>query len=125
LRLLFVCSRNRLRSPTAERIFAGRDDCEVASAGLAPDADEILTPELVEWADVIFVMEPIHAVTLRRRFRSNLKAARVVCLDIADDYEFMDADLIAKLQARVAPCIRGKARKPVVFHKGRETNADL
>src|SRR5580658_1799628 len=89
LRLLFVCGRNRRRSPTAERIFEGREDCEVASAGLAPDADEVLAPEMVEWADIIFVMEVIHAATLRRRFRSSLKATRVVCLDIADDYEFM------------------------------------
>jgi predicted protein tyrosine phosphatase len=125
LRLLFVCSRNRRRSPTAERVFEGRDDCEVASAGLAPDAGEVLTPELVEWAEIVFVMEPVHAATLRRRFRSSLKATRVVCLDIADDYEFMDIDLIAKLQARVAPCIRGKGRAPVVFHKGAKTNADL
>jgi len=125
LRLLFVCSRNRRRSPTAERIFAQRKDCEVASAGLAPDADEVLAPELVEWADIIFVMEPIHAATLRRRFRSSLKATRVVCLDIPDNYEFMDADLIAKLQARIAPCIRGKRRAPVAIHCEGEPDADL
>ena len=43
--LLFLCSRNRLRSPTAERVFADWPGVETASAGLAPDADEPLTPE--------------------------------------------------------------------------------
>lgn len=58
--LLFLCSRNRLRSPTAERVFADWPGVETASAGLAPDADEPLTPEHLDWADLIFVMEPVH-----------------------------------------------------------------
>ncbi len=46
--LLFICSRNRLRSPTAEQVFAAWPGVETASAGLAPDADEPCTDELVE-----------------------------------------------------------------------------
>jgi len=34
--LLFLCSRNRLRSPTAEPVFADRPGVETASAGLSP-----------------------------------------------------------------------------------------
>ena len=34
--LLFLCSRNRLRSPTAEQVFAAWPGVETASAGLAP-----------------------------------------------------------------------------------------
>jgi predicted protein tyrosine phosphatase len=105
LRLLFLCSRNRRRSPTAERLFAGRDDCDVASAGLAPDADDVLTGELAEWADIAFVMERSHAATLRRRFRRELKHVRVVCLEIPDIYDFMDPDLISKLIPRVLRCL--------------------
>jgi predicted protein tyrosine phosphatase len=102
-RLLFVCSRNRLRSPTAEQVFAGLDGIETASAGLAPDADNPMTSELAEWADVIFVMEKVHRTRLQRRFGRHLKQARVVCLDIPDDYGFMDEALIALLKARVGP----------------------
>ncbi|WP_200935043.1 hypothetical protein [Brevundimonas sp. Leaf363] len=36
--LLFLCSRNRLRSPTAEQVVAAWPGVETASAGLAPDA---------------------------------------------------------------------------------------
>jgi predicted protein tyrosine phosphatase len=99
--VLFVCSRNRLRSPTAEQVFASRGDIEVESAGLAPDADTPLNAELVEWADLIFVMEPMHRRKLQQRFRRHLKRARVICLDIPDDYAFMDPALVTLLEARV------------------------
>ena len=58
--LLFLCSRNRLRSPTAEQVFAAWPGVETASAGLAPDAEEPPSAELVEWAETIFVMERAH-----------------------------------------------------------------
>ena len=37
-RVLFLCSRNRLRSPTAEQVFGTWPNLEVDSAGLADDA---------------------------------------------------------------------------------------
>ncbi len=101
LRVLFLCSRNRRRSPTAERVFAGRPDLEVASAGLAPDAEEVVTPETLAWAELIFVMEKVHRARLQRRFGSHLRHAKVVCLDIPDVYELMDAELVTLLQLRV------------------------
>ncbi len=101
-RLLFVCSRNRLRSPTAEQIFSARAGIEVASAGTSPDADNPLTAELVAWADMIFVMERRHREKVQRDFRDRLKGKRVVCLDIPDDYAFMDPALIRLLEARMA-----------------------
>jgi predicted protein tyrosine phosphatase len=104
--VLFVCSRNRLRSPTAEQIFAGRDDIEVSSAGLDSDAENPLTGEEVAWADVIFVMEKAHRGRLTRRFRAHLRKARVVCLDIPDEYGFMDPALIKLLEGRVTPRLR-------------------
>lgn len=99
--VLFVCSQNRLRSPTAEQVFSTRSDIEVASAGTNHDADNPLTDELVSWADMIFVMEKAHRSKLRKKFRHSLRA-RVICLDIPDDYEFMDPALVRLLQTRVA-----------------------
>jgi len=101
--ILFICSRNRLRSPTAEQVFANWPNVEVASAGLAPDAEELLTGEMVEDADLIFVMEKQHRAKLARRFKSQLKQARVVCLDIPDDYAFMQPELVALLKTKVTP----------------------
>ena len=52
-RLLFLCSQNKLRSPTAEAVFAGHPAVEVDAAGLNNDAEVPLSEEQVEWADLI------------------------------------------------------------------------
>lgn len=100
-RILFVCSLNRLRSPTAEQIFAHRGDIEVSSAGTDKDAENPLTAEQVEWADLIVAMERSHRNKISARFKQVLKGKRIVCLDIPDEYEFMDPDLVRLLQARM------------------------
>ncbi len=99
---LFVCSRNRLRSPTAEAMFSGLPGTETASAGTSPDADNPLTGELIEWADTIFVMERVHRTRVQRRFRRYLGGKRVICLDIPDEYDCMDPALMALLTKRMA-----------------------
>ena len=96
--VLFICSQNRLRSPTAEEVFAERDDLDVASAGLNHSAPQPVTPALLEWADVIFVMEQAHLDRLRKRFRKYLHRQCMVCLDIPDRYEYMDPALVALLE---------------------------
>ena len=99
--VFFVRSQNRLRSPTAEQVFSHRDDLEVDSAGTNHDAENPLTTELVAWADMIFVMEKAHRDKLQRRFRTALGGKRVICLDIPDDYRFMQPELVRLLEARV------------------------
>jgi predicted protein tyrosine phosphatase len=103
--VLFVCGRNRLRSPTAEAIYAGREDIAVASAGIGNDADTPVDAELLQWADVVFVMEKSHREKLTARFRAALKNTRVVCLDIPDNFAFMDPELVRLLKAKVGPLL--------------------
>ena len=74
---------------------------DVASAGLDHDADHPLTPELLDWAQLVFVMERAQRIKLSAKFRSSLRAQRVVCLDIPDDYGFMAPALVRLLQDRV------------------------
>jgi predicted protein tyrosine phosphatase len=102
-RVLFVCSQNRLRSPTAEQVFANRPGFEVASAGLNPEAETPVSPELLEWADVIFVMERAHRNKLAQKFQPHLKDKRIVCLDIPDEFEYMDPTLVRLLQTKAGP----------------------
>ncbi|MCJ2039630.1 phosphotyrosine protein phosphatase [Methylobacterium sp. J-059] len=108
-RVLFVCGRARLRSPTAEQVFSGYPGLEVACAGVSADADEPVTAEHVAWADLIVVMERGHRSKIQRRFRVALWDARLVCLDIPDRYGFMDPDLVRLLEAKVPPLLaRGR-----------------
>ena len=101
--ILFLCARNRLRSPTAEQLFADWPGIETASAGVNADADSAVTPELLAWADLIFVMERRHRSKLSAAFQRHLSGKRIVCLDIPDDYAFMDPALIRRLQQAVTP----------------------
>jgi predicted protein tyrosine phosphatase len=103
MNVLFVCSQNRLRSPTGEQVFADWPGITTASAGTNADAEEPLTGEWVEWADLIFVMEKTHRNKVQKKFRTNIKSTRVVCLHIPDEYECMDPDLIRILKAKVSP----------------------
>lgn len=88
--VLFLCSQNRLRSPTAEQVFADWPGIETASA----------------WADLVFVMEKEHRSRLSSRYNAWLGGKRVICLDIPDDYEYMDPVLVELLKRKVAPFLR-------------------
>ena len=105
-RALFLCSRNRLRSPTAEQVFASWPDVETDSAGLAPDAVTPLSLDQLAWADIVFVMEKHHRVKLARKFKAQLKNKRVVCLDIPDEFEFMSPALVSLLLAKAGPLLK-------------------
>mgnify|MGYP000364260915 CR=1 FL=1 len=104
--VLFLCSQNRLRSPTAEQVFADWPGVETASAGLLADAEEVLGPELLQWADLVFVMEKAHRNRLSSRYGPWLKGKRVICLDIPDDYDYMDPVLVELLKRKVTPFLR-------------------
>jgi predicted protein tyrosine phosphatase len=96
-----VCSRNRLRSPTAEQVFTSWPGIETASAGINRDADNPVTPELLQWADLILVMERTHRSKLSAKFSAQLAGKRAVCLEIPDDFDYMEPALVELLKARV------------------------
>ncbi len=102
-KLLFICSRNRQRSLTAERIFAGRPGYEVRSAGTQPGARITVTSGHIGWADVIFAMEKRHAEQLRARFPEATGNKRIIALHIRDEYECMQPELIDELSTKLAP----------------------
>lgn len=106
IRALFICSQNKLRSPTAEQVFSRWPGVEADSAGLNNDADTPLSPEQIDWATVIFVMEKTHRNKLNSRFRRHLNGKRIICLDIPDDYAFMQPELVQLLQAKAGRFLR-------------------
>lgn len=105
-KLLFICSQNKLRSPTAENVFSTCESLECDSAGLASDAEVLLSTEQIEWADIIFVMERAHRTRLSKKFKERLRDKRVIVLGIPDEFEFMDDNLVALLKAKVPQFLR-------------------
>ena len=101
IKILFVCSQNKLRSPTGEAVFGSNEGIEARSAGLNNDAEIPLGVEDIEWADLIFVMEQTYKRKLRSKFKEHLTDQRVICLGIPDDYEYMDPELIEIFKTRV------------------------
>ncbi len=101
-KLLFLCSRNQWRSPTAEALFKHHPRYEARSAGTENGARIKLTARHVGWADLIFCMERKHVDRLRARFADEMGDKPVVVLRIPDDFHRDDPDLIELLRSRLA-----------------------
>jgi predicted protein tyrosine phosphatase len=105
LRILFVCSANLQRSPTAEEVFGNfSDEWQTKSAGIMPSSGRnSLTQKLVNWADLILVMEPEHAEYIQDNYSSNSDKIRI--LNIPDVYVRNDPELIQELKKKALPII--------------------
>jgi predicted protein tyrosine phosphatase len=104
-KLLFVCSENRLRSPTAEAVFSQYDGIEAIGAGTNADAETPVSGDLIEWADIILVMEKMHRNKLSKKYKSLLKNKRLVVLEIPDHFACMQPELIQLLKTKVSKII--------------------
>jgi len=92
-----------MRSPSAERMFSKRTDLEVRSAGTAPDALAQVNAQMLDWADLIFIMDEQQRRALRRRFAGHPSLERLICLDIPDKFTFLQPELMALLESRTTP----------------------
>ncbi len=111
-KLLFICSRNKRRSLSAERLFDGVPGYQARSAGTQPEARIIVTEGHIGWADVIFCMEKSHLNRLRLKFPEALLDKQVVCLHIPDDYDYMQPELLDELRARLGPYLTTPESEP-------------
>lgn len=100
-RVLFVCFWNRVRSATAERLFGKRPDLEVRSAGTSSEALVQVNERMLEWADIIFTMDEGQGKELAAMFPDHAALERVVCLDIPDDFTFLQPELVKLLEDKV------------------------
>ena len=101
MNLLFICSRNKWRSLTAETIFQGKHGFRVQSAGTSPSARIKVTEKMVNHADMIFMMEKRHKQILLQKFPFMNPDTALIVLDIPDEYQYMDAELITMLETSV------------------------
>jgi predicted protein tyrosine phosphatase len=102
-KVLFICAQNKIRSTTAEKMFAGSLLYDVKSRGVAKDARIKLTAADLRWADLIFVMEKNHKNRIAKEFPEESAGRKIVVLFIEDIYEPMEASLIAILRRQLAP----------------------
>ena len=103
IRTLFLCHFNQRRSATAERVFAKDPELEVRSAGTSDEAMVRVNQRMLEWADVVFVMDDRQRNALDHMFPGHPALNRVVCLDIQDNYHFLDPELVTLLRDRTHP----------------------
>ncbi|MBW4888340.1 protein tyrosine phosphatase [Mucilaginibacter sp. HMF5004] len=103
--LLFICSKNQWRSPTAELLFKNHPNHNARSAGTSGQARIRVSEKLILWADVIFVMERKHRDIIKQRFASAIAGKKLEVLDIEDNYPFNDPELIELLRHALAAYI--------------------
>ncbi|GHF70175.1 phosphotyrosine protein phosphatase [Seohaeicola zhoushanensis] len=111
MRVLFICSSNLIRSPTAERHFANHPGIETLSAGIGADALRPLTAELIDWADLILTMEEGYADHVRERFADALGDTPMASLDVPDKFRRDAPELIALLEQQCAGWISGTGQQ--------------
>ena len=100
LNLLFVCSKNKWRSPTAEALY--RNDCrvKVRSAGTSSSARKQISHKDLSWADLILVMENKHKKIIYSKY-DRFELPEIIVLDIPDCYQYMSDELVEMLQTTV------------------------
>lgn len=103
MNILFICSRNQWRSRTAETLFKDHGVHRVKSAGTENNARIKVTEKLLEWAELIFVMEKRHKQRLEEKFYVALQNKEIIILNIEDNYQYMDPELIESLRISVEP----------------------
>ncbi len=102
MKILFVCSRNKWRSRTAETIFKNNGLHEIKSAGTEKSARIRVTQNLISWADTIFVMEDKHKKRVLDNFAVDQQKQNLEVLDIPDEYQYMDNDLVEILEIKLS-----------------------
>lgn len=126
VRILFICSRNQWRSPTAEEIYRRRSDLQVRSRGTSRKSRRQVVTDDIRWADLICVMEPKHLQRLRADFPDAMRHKVAHVLDIPDDYRYMDPELVHAIESSVEPWLADLLARSGVdlgTQKRRDSNA--
>lgn len=95
-----------MRSPTAEEVFSEYDGVNAIGCGTNLDAETPLSGDLIEWSDVIFVMEKSHKNKVSKKYKELLHGKKLACLDIPDNYDRMQPEFVRLLKNKVPRYIR-------------------
>ena len=98
-KILFICTANHDRSPTAEIMYQRHPGLEEKSTGIFRPEKKVR--EGLSWADVIVVMEDVHETYIREHFAQELGDKPVFVLGIEDRYRFMEDELTSLIEERM------------------------
>lgn len=97
MKALFVCNQNKHRSVTAQELFA--DQFQTKSAGLYNGTP--LTDQLLEWADIVFVMDDEQRRDIGQRFPKQYLNKQIISLNIPDTFAYNQPELKLLLKSRM------------------------
>ena len=106
IKIMFVCSMNQWRSPTAEKIYSDKPSVVARSAGTNKGARRSVRSSDLVWADLVLVMEQKHKQRVMAAFPGEMKFKTLHVLDIPDDYQYMDPELIEEITSAVDPLLQ-------------------
>lgn len=116
-KILFVCSANKQRSITASDYFSEKlATFEFDSAGTnhkicKKEGTQLLTESLMEWADLVLVMEEKHRRVITENGGSHF-GKKIKVLAIPDRYKYYQNELIELLEAKVLPLLKNLSSEP-------------
>lgn len=111
IKILFVCTANKMRSKTAEELYKNDERFMVKSAGVADFADVPVNLELLIWADYIVVMEEMHLEWLRQYYPITYANKKIFCLEIPDLYDFMEPELVFQVKQKFETLYQKEIKK--------------
>ncbi len=100
-KILFICTANKIRSLTAEKMYKNDSRFIVKSAGTDISANICINRNILEWSDYIFVMEKKHRNIIRAKFPDLYKTKRIICLYIPDEYDYMEEELMILINNKI------------------------
>lgn len=100
MNVLFICSGNKLRSPTAEKVFK-TNKVNTRSAGSSANAIHTVEPSDIKWANTIVVMEEKHKQRMLAGFPRATEYKDIIVLNILDNYKYMEKSLVTLLQEKI------------------------
>ena len=109
MNVLFVCTLNKARSATAERLYRRTPGLSVRSAGTSDRAAHQINEADLAWADRVVVFEVEQERWIRATFAGDLP--EIVDVGVADEFNADDPELVAELTDALSPVLGSPAQR--------------
>jgi predicted protein tyrosine phosphatase len=101
IHLLFVHHKAGPPAPTPEESLASHSSLEVQTVRIDEHATDALVPDMIQWADLLLVMDKRMRQVIHKRLKTLGITKRVICLYLPEHYDRQDPDYTALFTERV------------------------